>query len=397
MNNHTCLKLEPLSPTDYLKGDGHIIFKGVNPNADWTSHCEFFELQKFGSFETNGCVCFAAQESFDAQMDAFLEIAPTRDLQNQLTAMGYMDTGRDGQPHFHSSARFLQVLTGNGFNGNALHDPWDVLRSYGALPWKDLPFDDTITQAEYLNPISPASLTKAAQFLQLIGGKNAVQYHWIDNNGTKNLPSFLTALHQAPLQFGIAVNEGGYNQDTPADPPAGSSPEHSVLNYQIVGTGCEVLDHYLPFDKTLDAGYPIPFALQGVVNPTVAVPPQPAPTPLPPIPQNVQPTQQNVNLLTQIVNLYKAILSLVKGRKLSGISMNLTNYSVFSSKTFWTQTFQQAYNVLVPLMNVFPNNVYLTLAVNIIGSVLTIYFHVSGVNAAAVSSSTLGKPSNGQS
>lgn len=245
--------------TDYVLGaNSPIKFKAFS-NGSWTSRLEFFENQSLG-FETEGCVLFSTQESFDAQMDNLIATGQVPfGMFTQFTAMGYMDTGLDGKPHFHSSARFLQVLTGNGFNGNAATDPWDVMRKYGVLPWKDLPYDATITQADYLAPIPQASLDKAAQFLALIGGKDSIQYHWIYNDTPRADGALAIVRQQAPLLFGVAVIIPGWNQVTPVDPPADAAPVHCVMNYDGNGPNENILDHYSPYEKDLDATYPVKF------------------------------------------------------------------------------------------------------------------------------------------
>jgi len=259
---HKCLVIKPRA-TDYIKGvNSPIQFKAVT-NGDWTAHLFFQELQEINGWDTDGCVLFTAQESFDAQMDILWPTLPAS-VQEQINTLGYLDTGTDGELHFHSSPRFLQVLTGNAYNGNSLPDPWDVMRTYGVLPWRDLPFDATVTEAEYLNPISQASLDKAAQFLALLGGKNAIQYHWINDGGPTDTSAMNAARAQAPLCIGIAVNDSEWNIIDPAI--ASGAPAHSVQNYASEATGEEVLDHYIPFDKVLIPGYPIQFVLQGVVT-----------------------------------------------------------------------------------------------------------------------------------
>ena len=72
------------------------------------------------------------------------------------------------------------------------------------------------------------------------------------------------------------------------------------------------------------------------------------------------------------------------------------NYSLLESRTFWTQVIQQAYNLLSPLLGVFPNVVWLTITVNVLGFILTTYFHVKGVQNAALASASAGKPVSGQ-
>lgn len=267
MQNHTCLKIVPRA-TDYVKGvNSPIAFKAMNGSGNWTSRLEFFTLQEINGFETNGCVLWTASEDFDAQMDYLIENGSVPEaMLAEIRTMGFMDLGNDGLPHFHSSPRFLQGRTGNGFNGNSLPDAWDAVRKYGVLPWTDLPFDSSVTEAEYLTPPSEVMLAKAAQFLALIGGKNAVQYHWVINDAQKNLTEMAVALEQAPLQLGIALLDSGWNQVEPTDPPTGELPQHSVMNYAMDGSACQVLDHYVPFEKLLDVNYPVNYVLQGIVS-----------------------------------------------------------------------------------------------------------------------------------
>lgn len=259
---HKCLVIKP-RVTDYIKGQNSPIPFNAVTNGDWTSHLFFQELQEINGWDTDGCVLFTAQESFDAQMDALWPTFPAS-VQEQISSLGYLDTGTDGLLHFHSSARFLQVLTGNGFDGNSLPDAWDVMRKYGVLPWKDLPFGATDLEVGYLTPISQASLDKAAQFLALLGGKNAIQYHWINNGDATDISAMDAARVQAPLCIGIAVNDATWNEVEPGI--ASGAPAHSVQNYASEVIGEKILDHYVPFDKVLVTGYPIQYVLQGVVS-----------------------------------------------------------------------------------------------------------------------------------
>lgn len=370
--------------SDYVMGvSSPIEFRAVT-NGDWTSHYQFFEKQKY-TFDTNGCVLFSVEEDFDAQMDVLLATAPIW-IVNQLTTMGYMQTGRDGQLHFHSSPRFLQILTGNGFNGNSIPEAWDAARKYGMLPWTDLPFDETVSQQDYINPqaITPAMYEKAMKFLALIGGKDSIQYHWVINNAPKNLTLMQSAQLHAPLCIGIAVNESGYNQQVPSDPPDSQAPGHCMATTQVVSPAVVSLDHYEPFIKTLDSKYPIHFVSQGIVtiNPPIAPPP-------------IEPTQHNVDILKAIVALYQKILSLLpKGRSFSSETMNPTFYSILKSKTFYTLLVGFAYNA----WQLFSPSVspQVSAVVDAIFIMLANYFHVKGVNNAAVSSATLGRAVSGQ-
>lgn len=171
-----------VDPRDYVLGDGHIPLKGGNP--DWTGNYWFDELQKIGGFETDCCVIFGEQESFDAQVDRLIQQGQiSQSILDWFTLNGYMDSvnSSDGKPHFHTSERFTAYNTGNQFNGNAGQDGWIAMQTYGCIPWSDWPFDSNITQATYFEKPPTPLFDKGLLFLQTIGGKNAIQYHWIIN------------------------------------------------------------------------------------------------------------------------------------------------------------------------------------------------------------------------
>ena len=296
------LILKP-NPNDWLMGDGHIAFKSVC--SDWSQHIDFYEGQLVENGDTDDCVIFTAQESFDAQMDNLFPTFPP-EVQQQISAMGFMDMSSvDNKPHFHSSPRFLGVLTGNGTNGNALPDPWNVFRKYGCVPWAVLPVNPTMTVQEYFAPIEPNVMAIGAKFLALIGGTNAIQYHYAVN-GAENLQAMRNALPQAPLCIGVNVDDSQWNQYAPGFPPPGN-PVHSVMLYSIDASGnCLVYDHYQPAKKMLLVGYNIPYALQGIVTPVFAAPTPPVLPPNPVIP--AAPTIQPDPTTPQILSWLSALL-----------------------------------------------------------------------------------------
>ncbi len=283
MNPHNCLIISPRE-TDYVLGvNSPLQMKAVLPSGNWLPYIEFYERQLLNTGDTDGCVLFTAQESFDAQIEQLIESgAITQKTIDWFDSLGYMDIGTDGKKHFHSSPRWLQILTGNGLNGNAIQDAWDVMRKYGVLPYKDLPVDPTLTPQEYINPsaITQAMKDKAIQFLAGIGGKNSIGYHWI-TQGTPNVPAMLEALKTSPLCIGVNVGDN-WNNVTPTSPGTGANPGHCVMNYEIVGSDKWIYDHYLPNPKDLTPDYPVWYALQAIVFVT-----PPPPAPMPP----AQPTQ----------------------------------------------------------------------------------------------------------
>jgi hypothetical protein len=282
-NTHTCLVLKP-NTTDWKLGS--IPLKSNLPSGNWLTYTEFFERQQIDGFETDGCVCFSTQESFDAQMEFLIQTGqiPATVL-SLFTSLGYMDSvnSTDKQPHFHTSPRFLQIQTGNGYNGNSVPDAANAIRKYGCLPWTDMPFDATITQAEYLTPPSQDQLNKASQFLAIIGGAKAVQYFWVCD-GTENLQDMKGALTTAPLLLGVNVGTD-WNVVEPPAPVVGSAPGHCVMGYYLDEANTTwIFDHYIPNPKGLTLSYPIQYVLQMILSP-IFPPPAPTLPPNPTVPQ----------------------------------------------------------------------------------------------------------------
>jgi hypothetical protein len=151
-----------------------------------------------------------------------------------------------------------------------------------------------------------------------------------------------------------------------------------------------VYDHYEPRKKVLDAGYPVRYVMQGVVSPILAPAPTTPTIPVP-VPVIVQPTQANVTILTQIVALYEAILLLIKGRNLTLTSVN---YSLLKSRTFWLIVFAFLYNGYAAISGQLPASA--TVVIDLVFGALQSYFHVSGVQNAAVASAQTHEPMSGQ-
>ncbi len=261
---HKDLLIKPRA-SDYVFGSNSpIVFKSVLSSGDWLPYIEFFERQLIGGGDSNGCVLFSTQEAFDAQIEFMIQNNQiSTELLTFFNANGYMDTNSaDGKAHFHTSPRFLQILTGNGFNGNSVPEAADVIRTYGCLPYTDLPVEGT-TMETYLTGLTQEMKDKALRFLTALGGKQSVQYHWIVNAGATNLPAMTQALQQSPLLLGIDPGTE-WNQVQPYPPAVGSPVGHCVMNY-LTNTAAWIYDHYTPNPKEL-VDYPIPYVLQMIVS-----------------------------------------------------------------------------------------------------------------------------------
>ena len=69
------------------------------------------------------------------------------------------------------------------------------------------------------------------------------------------------------------------------------------------------------------------------------------------------------------------------------------NYSIFKSRTFWTLVFTFLYNGYAAISGQLPADV--TVIVNAVVGILAGYFHVAGVQQAALASAG-GPPASGQ-
>lgn len=52
-------------------------------------------------------------------------------------------------------------------------------------------------------------------------------------------------------------------------------------------------------------------------------------------------------------------------------------YSIFKSRMFWTAVVVALYNVLVAEFQMFPNYMWLSTAIDVLGVVMMTYFHVN--------------------
>jgi hypothetical protein len=270
-------------------GDGHIELKGTT--ADWLPHFLFDDRQLLpDGNDTDCCWDFSNNKIFDALMDALMPTLPT-DVQQRIAAMGFMDVSSvDNSPHFHSSDRLIAVLSGALQNGGTIPEWWQWAQKVGVVPYAMLPDTQTLSQWDATN-IPQNVLEVGTQFLALMGGKDFLQYHWVNDGGATDIAAMAAALPTAPLALGIPVNDAGWNQTCPTI--ATGAPVHVVAAYAIDGTTVLVKDNYAPYFKELLPGYQISYALQPVIR---YVPPPP-PAPLPPDPTfPASPTPAQVSL-----------------------------------------------------------------------------------------------------
>ncbi len=296
--NHSCVITQEPREKDYIAGlNSPLPYVENVSDGNWTPFLPDFDLQKENGLETDACVTFSAVQSVEVQINWLLK----NNLLSQYHIDGLKSLGFLTDGTFHASERYLAVLDGTTENGNTMPAPWDTMRTYGLIPYDDMPFSaDITTWGEYYTQPTPEQIAKGKQFLDLFALN--YEYVWANGNLTCPIPYLLKHLKQAPLCIATPVC-WPWNQ-VEVSVCTLTAPQHSTMVYnedQLT----HILDHYVPFLKELPQGYFIPYAVKGIVS--IVPPPQP-----PSVPTTVAPTQANVNILTQIVSLYQKILSLLK-------------------------------------------------------------------------------------
>lgn len=67
------------------------------------------------------------------------------------------------------------------------------------------------------------------------------------------------------------------------------------------------------------------------------------------------------------------------------------DYNYLKSGAFWSVVLLVIYNSLVSIVPLFPNIIWLTVAINVIGVILTTAFHTAAVKRAARASAHFGR------
>ena len=342
-------------------GDGHIELKGTV--TDWRSHFLFPDRQLLpDGNDTDECWDFSNNKNLDAMMDALWPSLPVS-VQQQISAWGFMDVSPvDNMPHFHSSELFIGSLSGALQNGGTSPEFWDGFRKWGCVPYTLLP--DTQTLQQWDDAVIPQSVKDIGiQFLNLMGGKNFAQYHWIVNGGANNIPAMVRALPTAPLSLGIPVDDAGWNQVTPT--VATGAPVHDVAAYAVAGGTVDIVDNYSPNFKELAPGYQMSYVFQAVLNYITPQSPETPPNPpvLPPPPTTLA---QDQNFITQAILWVQAILKQMQ----KGVKGATIIPKVVETKKTMTK-FQQAL-------------VSFGIRIVVVGAVAAINYAVSSLSSGAV-------------
>lgn len=246
-------------------------------SADWRQYECDGEWQKDLTidFETNACMSFTGVNNLATYLNWLLDTnqLPTTHI-SFLKDNGYI--GQDGKVSL--SPRFTAKMSGTTENGNDFQNVWESLRKDGVVPDSVWPMPSAQMNANpsqawnlyYAEPSSEAvSLAKA--FLTFFD----VHWEWLVSNGNgATQTQYKEWLTVAPIHIAIAVCSP-WNTALPI-PGCGTGADHGVqLSNVEVGVVDNILDHYLPFDKQLEADYILSYAVRGYL--TALTLPTPAP------------------------------------------------------------------------------------------------------------------------
>lgn len=268
------LKTEPISETDYLRGSTSKIEETeVLSSGDWTAYLPISEPQKY-QFDTNECSQLSGINSIATQMD-FLYPTLTQEAKDWFSNNGYLD----GDNKFSFSERFTGILSGTSISGNSQWAFWKAVSQYGLLPRKDLGYSMSQSQqfksqeSMCLDYYRPSSITddmkkKAIGIFQWIS--ISYEYVWYNLSTPCPIKELEDSLKQAPIQIGTPVCPGWNSINVPVCDSKQIA--HSTVARNVKDGNIGILDHYMPYLKTLGVGYPVYIAVKGVVTikPTVS-------------------------------------------------------------------------------------------------------------------------------
>jgi hypothetical protein len=254
-------------------------------DGNWTSLISTdYEPQKWGQSDSDCCWCLSSCNSVEMQLNLLKNnnmFSP--EALNFFQSNGYYDS--NGM--FALSERYLEILSGATDTGGAATEAATLMQVHGLIPRSVLGYSVAQAQkwvnqsqfdADYFNPsaVTPAMQAIGAQFLTFVN----IAYQRIGTEWTTPPTDVLSAaLCQAPVNYGIPVNDMEWNQvNVPA--VAQGDLAHEVTGYQQPNTaGYPILDQYNPWFKVLMNGYFLGSCIQIIVT---AI----QPAAINPVPQN---------------------------------------------------------------------------------------------------------------
>lgn len=185
---------------------------------------------------------------------------------------------------FEFSVRFNAIMNKTDPNiGADFSQVWDAIADYGMIPMSMLSFSmaeaemDTTEQATWNDYYNPADVTQAMkdlalQFNQFI----SIKYDWILSSGfLSGLWNGITGQTQTSILQGALLTTPVHIALYPCPswnsgqvlPCGNSQPQHGVEAFNANNdTSINVFDQYVPFQKLLLTGYPVPYAVIPIIT-----------------------------------------------------------------------------------------------------------------------------------
>lgn len=263
------------------KGIGNTIVQIVSPvpyevrvlDGDWSGYFGKYQNQKWGAWDSDSCWCLSAVNSAEDQLEWLWKNGMfSNEAKEFFTKNSYLD----GDGDFSLSERFHEILCGNLDSGGTAEEAWQSFKDRGFIPRSMLTYTaeranmwgtKTAFNTDYFNraEMTPAMLSLGQQSL----GHISIAYKRIGKQWqTPNRTLLLTAMKQAPINFGIPVPKivQNWNQ-TNVKWDGTFSMAHEVEGYRMPADGTyPIFDQYLPNLKVLSTDYFIASAVQGIIN-----------------------------------------------------------------------------------------------------------------------------------
>ncbi len=252
---------DKISEFDYKVGAS-----GLNMTANnWLAYKSTDEPQSGVNGDKDICMTEANNQGLETDLIA-------QQMQNQIPAEhleflksnGYIDA--NGKIRFNN--RISAILNGTTKEGNNFGNVIRAVRNYGLFPWSILLDDPGLSWDNYFDR------TQISQPMLDLGKKFLVYftpfYQWVWTGGGERINdenlALASSIVSAPIQIVTPICPT-WNSGT-VQACGSITCQHSTLMQKVNGDySTLVQDHFVPFEKTLAADYPIPYAMQVFCRP----------------------------------------------------------------------------------------------------------------------------------
>lgn len=275
-----------IQPGDYVAGaETGIDFQINIPNGNWDQFAmpDNADYQVAIYFDNLGCSNYSCGHSLEMQLNRLMALGIfTPEEIAELTAHKFIVNGKFNR----LAKRYNAIISGtnggqipNHFLGNYFYKPWDSARHDGMVPDSLCPFPrlqrtPIFSVKDYYNPAvtqTPEVLAAAAVWKKIFTVKYEV------------VPPTIAMLKKHMTQAPICIDTGTCSPWSDGLVPICSDTQgHGTALYGSVdGRELHIEDSYRPSLKRLAWGYPVHYAIKGVLYPSrqlaeIGTPPMPA-------------------------------------------------------------------------------------------------------------------------